>query len=214
MPQGLSTLLIPMPFLIGSIYYLALRVPTMPQPIQGMAIAMGILYLLWVILEAKVSMGEMDKGQSTFDRWTCEIYNTARWATTFAAVAVPMQWQEFGAWAPLGMLLFVSAIAFRLIAIRTLGRFYSHRVRIVDGHHVVSTGPYRFLRHPAYTGMVFSHLGWVLFFFSWPALLVWLLFLVPIVVLRILVEEKTLLKQISGYAEFAKTRKRIIPFLW
>jgi protein-S-isoprenylcysteine O-methyltransferase Ste14 len=100
-----------------------------------------------------------------------------------------------------------------LVAIRQLGQFYSHRVRVQSEHKIISQGPYRFVRHPAYTGMILSHLGFSLFFFNTWTLGFWALIHVPAVVYRILVEEKALF-QIKGYPEYARNRKRIIPLLW
>jgi len=112
-----------------------------------------------------------------------------------------------------GMALFMAGIVWRLYAIRTLGKFYSHRVRTVTQHRIINTGPYRYLRHPAYTGMLVSHLGFVLFFFNPVAFVLYLCLFIPSVVTRILVEEKTLF-EIDGYAEFSKSRARLLPLLW
>ena len=50
--------------------------------------------------------------------------------------------------------LFAAGVAFRLWAVFTLGRFYSHSVRLRRDHRIVESGPYRFVRHPAYAGMI------------------------------------------------------------
>ncbi|TAL33144.1 MAG: isoprenylcysteine carboxylmethyltransferase family protein [Spirochaetes bacterium] len=105
-----------------------------------------------------------------------------------------------------GAYAFAAGLGLRVGAIFTLGRFYSHSVRTVEGHRIVDGGPYRVVRHPAYAGVV-------AFFFSVPALAVYLAWLVPAIVLRILVEERTLMG-LDGYREFASSRKRIIPGIW
>jgi protein-S-isoprenylcysteine O-methyltransferase len=71
-----------------------------------------------------------------------------------------------------GMVLMVAGIAFRQWAIAVLGRFFSAAVRVQKGQTVVDTGPYRYVRHPSYTGalMIFVGLGLVLQ--SWGAVLV------------------------------------------
>jgi len=109
--------------------------------------------------------------------------------------------------------LFYFGVLFRLNAIETLGRFYSHRVRLVGEHQVVDTGPYRYVRHPAYTGMITAHLGFVLFFFNYWAFASWLLVLVPAVVMRIKVEEQAL-HELPGYTDYAATHKRLFPGIW
>jgi len=76
-------------------------------------------------------------------------------------------------------------------------------------HEIVDSGPYRFVRHPAYAGMIAAHAGLTLFFFNWVTLAV----LVPAIVLRILVEERMVFG-IAGYSDFARTRKRLISAIW
>lgn len=184
------------------------------------SIVMVALYLLWLAVESKVAMGETKKGNTKLDSGTLEFYAMGRALVVISALAVPTatalvptQWKSFGPWAIVGIALFVVSISFRLYAISVLGRFYSHRVRVTEGHQIINTGPYRFLRHPAYTGMIFGHLGVLIFFFNWVTLAVYACMFVPSIVARILVEEKVLF-QIKGYPEYAKDRKRVVPFVW
>ena len=113
----------------------------------------------------------------------------------------------------IGMGFFLSGGCYRLWAIRTLGQFYSHKVQIVTHHRIVVSGPYRFTRHPAYAGMIVAHAGICIYFFNWVTLIVFLFMLVPAIILRIIIEEKTLFG-IRGYSEFAEKRKRLFPALW
>ena len=109
-------------------------------------------------------------------------------------------------------MVFAAAVGFRLWGIRTLGRFYSHRVRVLDNHQVMHSGPYRWVRHPAYLGMALAHVVFVLFFlntYSAAALMV----LLPTLVVRILVEERALLT-LPGYSDYAATHRRVIPWVW
>jgi len=91
--------------------------------------------------------------------------------------------------------------------------FYSHRVRTVAQHRIVASGPYRFTRHPAYAGMIIANAGISIYFFNRVTICVFLFILVPAVLLRIVIEERTLFG-IEGYAEFAKKRKRLFPAVW
>jgi protein-S-isoprenylcysteine O-methyltransferase Ste14 len=102
---------------------------------------------------------------------------------------------------------------YRLWAIRTLGQYYSHKVQTVAQHQIVASGPYRFTRHPAYAGMIIANAGISLYFLNWVTVGVFLLILVPAILLRIRTEERTLFG-IEGYAEFARTRKRLFPAVW
>jgi protein-S-isoprenylcysteine O-methyltransferase Ste14 len=113
----------------------------------------------------------------------------------------------------LGALLFVGGLYLRATAVIELGQFYSHRVQVMDIHQVVQTGPYRWVRHPAYSGMFVAHLGLVLVFFNWLSLVLLLAALLPALVIRIFVEECALAK-LPGYVEFCAGRARILPYIW
>lgn len=95
-------------------------------------------------------------------------------------------------------------------------RFYTPVVRIQNdrGQEVITTGPYRLVRHPGYT-------GWILFFmFSGIALGSWLAVLPPLmptiaVIRRTLIEDRMLQGGLSGYTDYAqRVRYRLIPGVW
>jgi protein-S-isoprenylcysteine O-methyltransferase Ste14 len=95
-------------------------------------------------------------------------------------------------------------------------RFFSAVVRIQAerGHTVVTTGPYRYVRHPGYSGGLLFHL-------SLPIVLGTLWALVPVfatlalTVVRTSLEDRMLIRKLGGYKEYAeKTRRRLIPGIW
>lgn len=95
-------------------------------------------------------------------------------------------------------------------------RFFSGTVRIQNerGHHVVSTGPYRFVRHPGYAGGLLGFLLIPILLESWWAFIPAVL-LMLVMILRTALEDKTLQDELSGYKEFSqKTRYRLIPGIW
>jgi protein-S-isoprenylcysteine O-methyltransferase Ste14 len=95
-------------------------------------------------------------------------------------------------------------------------RFFSGIVRIQSdrGHTVVSTGPYKWIRHPGYSGMLITNAGIPLLLDSyWAFIPVFLLSVVAVV--RTHLEDKTLQAELDGYSEYTKkTKKRLIPFIW
>lgn len=95
-------------------------------------------------------------------------------------------------------------------------KFFSSLVRIqTDRSHQVSTGgPYRYVRHPGYVGLILSNLGTPLFLGSYWAM-VPAIIAICLIVLRTSLEDRTLQKELSGYKEFAShTRYRLIPGVW
>ncbi len=95
-------------------------------------------------------------------------------------------------------------------------RFFGPTVRIQAerGHHAVSDGPYRYLRHPGYFAIVLTYLGIPLLFGSWWAYLSAGVGLSATFV-RTALEDATLRQELPGYREYAlKTRRRLIPGIW
>lgn len=95
-------------------------------------------------------------------------------------------------------------------------RFFSGVVRIQTdrGHHVITTGPYRLVRHPGYAGALWTYLAMPILLDSvWafiPAVL-----LIGILVLRTSLEDRTLQAELPGYRDYAqKTRYRLFPGIW
>jgi len=172
------------------------------------------LYILWLMAEFRVSKKDVnvtDKKMS--DAATCQLYGFGQALTILSALWFPSIWRVPNIAHFAGLSLFLLGVCYRLWAIRTLGRFYSHRVRTVVQHRIVASGPYRFTRHPAYAGMIIANAGITLYFFNRVTLCVFLFMLVPAILLRIVIEERTLFG-IAGYAEFAEKRKRLFPALW
>jgi len=95
-------------------------------------------------------------------------------------------------------------------------RFFSTIVRVQKdrGHTVVSSGPYRFVRHPAYAGTVVIGLATPLLLGSAWALVPGVLTSAAIVV-RTALEDQTLQRELDGYAEYARrVRFRLVPGVW
>lgn len=95
-------------------------------------------------------------------------------------------------------------------------RFFSGQVRIQTerGQHVVSTGPYRWMRHPGYAGGLLLYLASPIFLdSSWtfiPAITTLI-----VTVIRTILEDKTLQDELTGYREYAKrVRYRLLPGVW
>ncbi len=203
--------------LIGLICLLALYRVTYKNiwinSIANFDIIFASVYLAWILLESIISKDELNKGKKTSDYGTCELYAIGQAAVFLSALWFTSAWQSPNLFHFIGFTIFLVGIAYRLWAIKTLGKYYSHMVREVEAHKIVDSGPYRHIRHPAYAGMILINLGVVIFFFNLVTLLLFLLVLIPAIILRIIIEEKTLFR-IGGYVEFAQNRQRLIPGVW
>ncbi len=92
--------------------------------------------------------------------------------------------------------------------------YLSRTVEVRDGQKVVDTGLYGVIRHPMYTAtlVLFLSMGPVL---GSPVSFIILLGYIPIIVKRIRNEERVLVRELDGYAEYRnRVRYRLIPFLW
>jgi protein-S-isoprenylcysteine O-methyltransferase Ste14 len=92
--------------------------------------------------------------------------------------------------------------------------FGGSTIRIAEDHKVISTGPYALVRHPMYAAALPMLIGIPLALGSWWGLLVVAVF-VPALVWRIIDEERFLLQNLPGYAEYARrVRYHLIPYVW
>lgn len=95
-----------------------------------------------------------------------------------------------------------------------VNRFASRTVDVDEGQNVVSTGPYRFIRHPQYCFLLPIMLSIPLALGSFVALPVFAL-MIPMIILRLLNEEKFLREHLPGYREYCEqTRYRLVPGVW
>jgi len=82
------------------------------------------------------------------------------------------------------------------------------------GHKVITTGPYKFVRHPMYIGATILMICLPIALGSLYALIP-LVFCIIFVIIRTALEDKTLHNELEGYAEYAKrTKYRLIPGIW
>lgn len=95
-------------------------------------------------------------------------------------------------------------------------RFFSATVRIQRerDHRVVSSGPYRWIRHPGYAGALLTYLATPVFMESWWALIPAAL-TASLMGLRTALEDRTLQDRLQGYREYAaRVRYRLVPGVW
>jgi protein-S-isoprenylcysteine O-methyltransferase Ste14 len=110
------------------------------------------------------------------------------------------------------MILGFIPLAWSMIA----NRYFEPSVRIQEarGHQVASGGPYQFVRHPGYAGVILQLLALPIAVGAWAALIPGAAG-VAVFVIRAALEDRTLHEELPGYREYAQqTRYRLIPGVW
>jgi protein-S-isoprenylcysteine O-methyltransferase Ste14 len=114
----------------------------------------------------------------------------------------------------LGIGLMIAGILLRQWSIAVLGRYFSRTVGVQEGQAVVDRGPYRLVRHPAYTGSLLTMVGLGFVLQSWGAVLVLIVFFGAAFGYRIHVEEAVLTSKLGDkYVAYARKTKRLIPYV-
>jgi protein-S-isoprenylcysteine O-methyltransferase Ste14 len=114
----------------------------------------------------------------------------------------------------LGLILFFAGCILRLAAAFALGRRFSGLVAIQPGHQLKTDGLYRYIRHPSYTGLLITMIGWVLVFRS----AIGLLLNIPLFLLLLsrMNDEEKFLETHFGiqYRTYRERTRRLIPFVY
>lgn len=120
-------------------------------------------------------------------------------------------------WAPvaLGLLVFWAGVGLRAWAIVKLGRFFQPVVTVQEDQPVVQDGPYRFVRHPSYTGALTAFAGVGISLDTWVAIPLALVLPAMGLMARIGVEESALREELGErYERYAQRTRRLIPGVW
>jgi protein-S-isoprenylcysteine O-methyltransferase Ste14 len=115
----------------------------------------------------------------------------------------------------LGLILFFLGTGLRLYAIKTLGRFFTMEIGTRDGHRMITTGPYRFIRHPSYTGYFLMILGIGIAYQNIFSFIIPLLEITIFLVKRIILEEKMLSQEFGEeYSSYQQRTKKLLPWIY
>ncbi len=115
----------------------------------------------------------------------------------------------------LALMLFASGLTLRYQAIKQLGVLFTTDVQISPDHQLISTGVYRTLRHPAYTGLMLAFMAIGIAMGDALALLAVTLPLLFALIWRITLEEDMLSRQFGdAYQTYCKSSWRLLPWLF
>jgi protein-S-isoprenylcysteine O-methyltransferase len=112
----------------------------------------------------------------------------------------------------IAVVVFAAGLALRWWSIIVLGKFFTVDVAIASDHRVISHGPYRFVRHPSYSGMMLAFLAFAVTLENWLSIVGVLVPITIALIYRVRVEEAALNKGLgAAYGTYSKKTKRLVP---
>ncbi len=186
----------------------------------GLVVCLLACNAAWVLPrnpEIIAERGRRHRGTSRFDKVILPIYSAAGLATfavsgldvRFGSTMLPPAWAAIGAALVAGGMI---PVAGAMAVNRHLEQ--TARIQHDRGHQVTTAGPYTYVRHPMYAGLVLQSLGAPLVLGSAWALLP-AAATIALIVIRTAFEDRMLRAQLPGYADYAaRTRYRLLPGVW
>jgi protein-S-isoprenylcysteine O-methyltransferase Ste14 len=183
-------------------------------PLTALIAVNVALFVAAMFTDGNISPGERE---DRANRWVLPAFAVIG----FLSAYLPAYTDRIGLWTIdgdgvrwLGVLLAAIGGALRLWPVFVLGNRFSGLVAIQPGHTLVTAGPYRFIRHPSYLGLLIGVFGWALAFRSGIGVLLAALNLIPLVA-RIRAEEALLASQFgAAYQTYRHRTARLIPRLY
>ncbi|GAA1364463.1 methyltransferase family protein [Catellatospora chokoriensis] len=183
---------------------------------RAILIALGVVWALVEARQSRVVRADASRADRGSRAVVVLAVGTGFVAATAVAKWVPSTAVPHGAvLGAIGLGLLGFGIFLRIWSIRTLGRYFTFTVQTSGDQPVITTGPYRFVRHPGYAGLLLISVGIGLQLANWLAAVVVTVAAGGGLLYRITVEERALLRDLgAAYRQYASTRKRLIPFIW
>jgi protein-S-isoprenylcysteine O-methyltransferase Ste14 len=174
---------------------------------------------IWVLLELRQSIFQRSEGVKA--NWGSEVLFRlivaagALVAGALVGVAPSATIHPVAVADWIGLVLLWGGISLRFWSFRTLGRYFTFIVQTSSDQPVITSGPYRVIRHPSYAGLLLIVMGVGLFIGNWLSLASLTAAVACGLVLRIRVEERALLQSLGdSYRAYAATHKRLVPLIW
>jgi len=178
---------------------------------------------IWIFAEVYLVLRDNSrgKGKTTIDRRTRN-YN-------FISLIIAISCAALASWIPLfqfnrrgtsvvfwiGIIIIVLGLFLRYWSINILGKYFRTTVEVEESQKIVQKGPYKFIRHPSYSGIILFCIGYGLAVQNWLSLIIAISLPTIALLYRIKIEEEALVKGIgTDYEAYQKKTKKLIPGIW
>ena len=179
-----------------------------------------VVFFIWAASEVINTFGtrlrRQPAGTSQRDQGSYWVMVLTVWGSILVAfLARAMQLGTFRNGVQYGGLgLTIAGIVFREWAVVSLGRFFTVKVMVGADQRLVKCGPYRWLRHPAYTGSILTFVGFAVALGTWVGSVLALLIGGAGFFYRVRIEEKALLEAFGDeYRDYMQHTWRFFPGL-
>jgi protein-S-isoprenylcysteine O-methyltransferase Ste14 len=178
---------------------------------------------IWIFAEVYLVLRDNSrgKGKTTIDRRTRN-YN-------FISLIIAISCAALISWIPLfqfnrrgssivfwtGIIIIVLGLFLRYWSILILGKYFRTTVEVEESQKIVQKGPYKWIRHPSYSGIIMFCIGYGLAVQNWLSLIIAVSLPTIALLYRIKIEEEALVKGIgTEYEVYQKKTKKLIPGIW
>ena len=197
----------------------------LPLPFTGPAYAVPFwaAFSLWLLFEGRSWLAKRAKGVAAErrDHGSLALLGLLGWSGVLGDFACAFRLPEAALpWArpeiyALGVLMMLAGIALRGYAMALLGRYFTYDVAVQNDQPVIETGPYRYVRHPSYSGALLTFVGLALALGNWAGLALLVSCVSVAYSYRITVEEAELVAAFGDpYRHYMRRTWRLVPFLF
>lgn len=182
---------------------------------------------LWILVAVAVWISifqpaykPVDGSAPPHDRGTAAQIVWSVYLTQFVGIieAIYFRYPESFRWdavTTIALVLMVAGLGLRTWAVVTLGRFFTWFITVYDDHQVIRSGPFRFIRHPAYCGALILFVATLLFLHAWVGALLSLVFQLFAYVRRIRYEEAMMVDRMGeSYKTYIREVNALVPLVW
>jgi len=118
-------------------------------------------------------------------------------------------------WEIIGLILLFTGIIIRWMSIITLKKYFTANLTIQEDHKLITTGIYKYIRHPSYLGGIICFAGFGIALDNYISLFFIFFINLVVILFRIDFEEKILANEFGlAFEEYKKRTKKLLPSLW